>query len=439
MQTISLDDIVIENSRVRHEFDVEYIDELRASILDKGLFHAPLLKRDGRTLVAGECRIRAIRSLYGSGKTFRYNGEEVPANTIPYTTLGDLSDFSIREAEIEENIKRRDLTWQERINAISDLHAMRVEQNPKQTHMATAEEILGDKINAMSGVRLVRNAQIIAKHMDDPDVRKAPDERTAFKIISKKLTNEAAAKRAEGIVNTTPHTLICSPCEGPLLSSLPEGKFDLIITDPPYGREASSFGTGQTHEYEDDRASAMKLYDVLANGGYRVTKPAAHLLTFIHVPFFEDLYYLFGIYGWKVFPTPLIWVKGSSANTQGHFPWPDHGPRRCYEGLLFAVKGNKPLVSMFADVANIPPVQDKHHPAEKPVELYTYYLRNITLPGSEILDPFCGSGTIFPAASSLKMIATGIEKNAQTYKLANARLQGTWDAAPTAKLNLAEL
>jgi DNA modification methylase len=64
-----------------------------------------------------------------------------------------------------------------------------------------------------------------------------------------------------------------------------------------------------------------------------------------------------------------------------------------------------------------------NHPAQKPVALYTDLLRRSCNPGDRVLDPFAGTGTIFPAAHSLKIFATGVEKNQSAYGIAVRRLK----------------
>ena len=49
------------------------------------------------------------------------------------------------------------------------------------------------------------------------------------------------------------------------------------------------------------------------------------------------------------------------------------------------------------------------HHAQKPVALYDNLLRRSARAGDYILDPFCGTGPVFPAAHALRCRATGIE------------------------------
>jgi DNA modification methylase len=118
----------------------------------------------------------------------------------------------------------------------------------------------------------------------------------------------------------------------------------------------------------------------------------------------------------------MIWAKGN-----GMLPRPDHGPRNTYEALLFATKGEKRMVTVGQpDVIQVPmPVLNRTHGAEKPVGLYLDLMKRSCLPGESVLDPFMGSGTVFPAANLAHLRATGIEIHPSFYGIAVTRLEGT--------------
>ncbi len=104
-------------------------------------------------------------------------------------------------------------------------------------------------------------------------------------------------------------------------------------------------------------------------------------------------------------------------------PWPEYGPQRKYETLLYAVKGMRPIFKLAGDVLDFPSDTNLGHAAQKPVALYTELLRRSALPGDSIFDPFMGSGTIFSAATELKLRATGIELDQTSYGIAIERLE----------------
>ena len=123
--------------------------------------------------------------------------------------------------------------------------------------------------------------------------------------------------------------------------------------------------------------------------------------------------------GWYVFRTPLINFKTNS----GRVPLPDRGPRRQYEILLYAIKGDKPVTHIYPDVITSQADENMSHGAQKPVAVYQNLLQRSVRPGDTVLDCFAGSGTIFPAAHTFKVKAVGIEQSAEYYGMGLRRIQ----------------
>ena len=65
-----VDKIIIPEHRHRKTFVQEDIENLASSVLKHGLFHAPVVKADGITLVAGERRLKALKELFKKEKSF---------------------------------------------------------------------------------------------------------------------------------------------------------------------------------------------------------------------------------------------------------------------------------------------------------------------------------------------------------------------------------
>lgn len=417
MKIIPLDAISVPDNRQRREFKQEQINELAESIRTHGLYHPPVVAEEGDhyRLVAGERRLRAISQLAELDIGYTCGQVDCPAGYAPVTLLSELDPLTLREIELEENTIRVDLTWQERAQAISDLDALRREQHPGHTHSDTAREIFG---YTGAGLEQVKTSIALTKHLDDPDIAKAKSQSEATKILKKKIEAKHRLKLAESFDGAkTPHTLIA----GNTLVHLPqlEGQFQVILTDPPYGIGADSFGdqAKTAHDYQDSEEYGLDCYASVAREGFRLAAQQAHLYAFCTIELFPQIAAIFAAAGWQVWPRPLIWFKGASA---GMLPRPEHGPRYTYEAILFASKGDKPTLCVKPDVILTPAATDKIHAAQKPVDLYLDLLSRSALPGDSVLDPFAGSGTIFRAATSAKLVATGIEMNEQ--QIANCKL-----------------
>ena len=141
---------------------------------------------------------------------------------------------------------------------------------------------------------------------------------------------------------------------------------------------------------------------------------------------FEKVSNVFKTAGWYVWATPLIWHRQGSI---GILPRPNHGPRRTYELILYAIKGDKQVITTGAsDVLAIPHDTSVERGAHKPPLLYQDLISRSCLPGSYVLDPCCGAGPIFPAANKTSVYATGIEIDPIGYSISFERLnQGIED------------
>jgi DNA modification methylase len=346
---------------------------------------------------------------------------------VPTLSVGELDAEGAMEAELEENVQRADLSWQEKAQAIAELHALRVRQNPTHSMADTAEEVTGHR-DAYYG-QSTKEAILVAAQLADPDIAKAKTKEEAVKILKRK--HEAANnQRLAAIIGKTfsaaDHTLLKGDCLE-IMATLPAASFDVILTDPPYGMGADSFGdgagrlTGIEHHYDDSATSFRALMIKTASEVTRLAKPAAHLYLCCDIDQFTWLRDVFGIqFDWNVFRTPLINYKKGS----GRVPLPEHGPRRQWECILYAYRGGKTVTAIYSDVIESEGDENLGHGAQKPIGLFSNLLRRSVRPGDAVLDPFCGTGTIFAAAHELKCMATGIEQEAAYFGISAKRLEG---------------
>jgi DNA modification methylase len=201
-------------------------------------------------------------------------------------------------------------------------------------------------------------------------------------------------------------------------------QFDVILTDPPYGIGADTFGdsggkAAGAHSYDDTYENWKRIIPEFANQSYRITKPQAHLYAFCDIDRFHEFKRYLDDAGWNCFRTPLIWYKSAGSR----LPWVDFGPQRKYEIAIYANKGRRPVNTIIGDVLSYNSDENLGHQAQKPVALYADLLRRSVAPGNLVLDPFAGSGTIFPAAHEVKCRAVGIESVAEHYALCLKRLE----------------
>lgn len=425
MRIVPIEDIIIPENRQRREFDEEKLFELRDSIRSKGLMHPIVVRNDGATLVAGERRLRAIRLLKAA---YLCNGESIAEGRVPVLALSDLTPTELEEAELEENTVRLDLTWQERDAAIARLHDFRTRQaesrGEKQTASNTVAELLGRSARAGEATQIVSDAVLLNQHLSDPAVANAKSRREALNIVRKKLQEEHNAIVAGEVRKVqSRHVLLHGSCLQEM-SKLPDELFDVICTDPPYGIGADKFvplsgsESGQTHDYEDSYENAFEIWRTILDEGMRVCKPDAHLYMFYDFRYHFELTSLATDLGWSVWKRPIIWHKPGG----GMLGDSTRGPRLSYECILYARKGDKRVTGVFLDTIIQMGTDTSQHAAAKPPTLIANLLQRSCTPGDHVLDPCCGSGSIFPAANKLSLYATGIEVVEKHYHTALMRL-----------------
>lgn len=439
MLFLSPADLEIGPDRQRKEFLPQDLADLTNSIQAIGLLHPIVVRKlpdsdseGGKfRLVAGERRMRAILSIYEAfEERIRCGGQLVELGVLPCINIGDLSELEAEEAELDENIKRANLTWQEHAAALKRLDAFRRRQAESRgtvhTTADTAREVMG-RADGGYGAQ-VRQELLVADHLDNPEIAKAKTVGDAFKVLKaqeERKKNEALAAQVGRTLSSDSHTLLHTNSLAAMYRPDFEGKFDVICCDPPYGMDAHKFGdaagrmTNIQHHYDDSYESWQKLMREFTPLTLRVTKPQAHMYLFCDIDRFHELKTLCEEAGWYVFRTPLVYVKTGG----GRVPLPEMGPRRCYELCLYAVKGKKPVTHIYPDVIQAGADSNESHGAQKSVAVFQNLLQRSVTPGNQILDPFAGTGTVALAAHALKCSATCIEQSPEYYGIACKRVK----------------
>ena len=419
---IHADDIKIPPHRFRKKFPEQADKDTAESIKRIGLLHPITVELDPSDdkfwLRAGERRLRILKGLLGEGLQLRCGESPFSGSLIPCIEYRQLTRLQQLEVEVEENVTRLDFDFRERAVALAALHELRQAQNPAQTAADTAMEAMGRPASTE-----ITNAVIITQHMDDPDVAKAKNAKEALAAIRKKAEAMHQARLAKSVdVSKIKHRLIHGDALA-VLPDLPEKSFDVILTDPIYGVGADNFGTQSAmgHDYEDSPAAWERLFKVIPDQLTRVAKERAHCYLFCDPRRFERLTALMVLANWTVFPTPIIWYKGN-----GMLPLPEHGPRRTYECILYAYRGDRRTLVVKNDcIINVPPVRNLRHAAQKPVALYLDLLSRSANPGDTVLDWSGGTGPILVAANIKKLTATYIEVAEAAYNIALSRASVT--------------
>ena len=187
-----------------------------------------------------------------------------------------------------------------------------------------------------------------------------------------------------------------------ILPTLPQ--VDAVITDPPYGINATDFGGGRNGE------NGWKWHEQLK---WDAARPSRHAF---------DLILLAGkaqiVWGGNYFtdylpPTMqwLVWDKG-----QREFSLAD---------CEFAWSSQRKAARIFNYARGSALRDGKEHPTQKPVELMKWCIDRLDSPQT-ILDPFMGSGTTGVACANLGRKFIGIEIERRYFDIACERIDNAY-------------
>lgn len=402
---LPIDSITIERES-RQRRTLRGVKELAASIAEVGLINPPVVTRD-HILVAGERRAEACRSL---GWT-----------SLPVQFAEDLDHRTLQLIELEENVKRIDLTWQEQNDAIARFHTMQAETRPEWTQDATGEA-LGMSASAVQKHLLVHRARDSVADIDSAEkFSTAIGLATRAEERKRNVTQQKAEApmAAFGFTAPAPEPAPASDRPASVLTAdftewaaQPRTPFNLIHCDFPYGVSTGD-KKGQSAAkrlggYDDGEHVYWALVETLLTQQDNFIEPSAHLIFWYSMKFYTRTVEALESAGWKVDPFPLIWHKSDNA---GIIPDANRGPRRAYETALFASRGDRKVVRPVANLFSGPTTK-QFHTSEKSGDMLAHFYRMLLDGSTRLLDPTCGSGmAIREAEKAGAAYALGLERD----------------------------
>ena len=446
MRLVSVESIVVEARQRKRGLTPESVADLAASIEQNtpimpdtlGLIN-PIVVRAGNVLVAGERRLRAFQLL--------------KRLLIPVLDQEHLSVDDAAIIELEENVKRLDVTWQERCYAAADIHRRLESKDPEWNQGKTAERL---GVTTQSISRYLALAEAMGR---DPSISEIASLSTAFAVLQRQqdrrfddmLTGiQESIVPAKPAVNPTPAALQTLMGVVPLPEEEPEPapepsillgdflswsalysgpKFNFIHCDFPYGAGADKTSSqinagGDLPKYEDSREIFWELCQGLLDCFSNVVAPSAHIMLWLQTEAIYEAHDFFSGYSnsldLRVFRIPLVWHK--SDNT-GVVSDPSRRARHIYETAFVLSRGDRKIVQSVSDVYSCP-VSRGIHPAEKPQPMLEHFFRMFVSPTTRMLDPTSGSGTALRAAETLGADKIfGIERDPKFYDEATAELE----------------
>lgn len=405
---------IIINRDARQRRELKGIDELAESIRNRGLIHPPVITRDYR-LVSGECRVEACKIL---GWTH-----------IPIQWVDEVDLHELRAIELEENIKRVNLEWEDECLAVREYHENRRTIEPEWSQDDT-QKALGFGDRSIVTDRLTVADAIVAGKID-------PAKMTGISVALNILTRAADHARAEqeelsrtSIAQMFGATAPPHIDESILITDFVHWiktydgpRFNFIHCDFPFGIGAGKVQQGIATQvrgiYDDTPEIYRTLCGVLFDGLDRICSDSAHIVFWFSMANYTDTLRLLKT-RFEVNPFPLVWFKSDNA---GVLPDPQRGPRRIYETAFFGHRGDRQIVRAVSNAYAAPTVRDGGHLSEKPEPMLRYFFGMIVDQFTSIFDPTCGSGSALRAAESLgAKRVLGLEMNEEFAKRARVRL-----------------
>ena len=433
------DSIVVSPGRQRQDFRA--IDDLADSIRHVGLIN-PIVLTPDNVLVAGERRLRACIML---GFTH-----------IPAQYTNELSAEDAELIELEENVKREDLTWHEHVSSVARLYALKARTDDSWTL---------EKASAYMSVSptTIHNHLLVARNLDAEDelVCNADHYSTALNAAKRKEERSVASAQEEAsssIDDVLDSALslgtVAAPRTGDKIKAAgdsgeidngeavpldavsvplrnqdfaewansppPSRKINFLHCDFPYGinYDKHKGGAGQSMgAYNDSPEAFEHCMSALEAAMPSHIAKSAHLMFWFsgRLDLLHPVYLRLEGMGWKVNPVPLIWFRSCNA---GILPDPSRGPRQVYEVALMASRGDRKVVQPVANLYSHAKTKEVH-PSEKPRDMLAHFFRMFVDSTTVMLDPTCGSGnSVISAELSGAKSVLGLEADPEHYKSA---------------------
>ena len=417
-------DKIIVKERKRKKFVL--IEELARSIERYGLLQPIVISSSGE-LLAGERRLRAHQYL--------------KITQIEVIFKNDLSPIEQKMVELEENLRREDMTWQEYAAGYYDIHNTYLMMHPNEWNITKTSEELGvspatisiyirlhraiqQGIKDVAECRTYKSAQDTLMRWTERSLMKELGKRQIDNVFKNQIVKNAQEKGdLEQKIEYIPAFFHLGDCID-LIRDFPNGSIRLILTDPIWGVDIDLQGKFDKYRahFIDAPHILQRMIPRLCEEYYRVLVENSHIYIFTPILAFTKWQEHLQNAGFDVRSQPLIWVKEGGGFTNADLKYM---PR--WESILFATKGSLPIAFPYSDVFEFsrPPQEERYVPTQKPIPLLRKIISLSSIEGDTVLDTFCGSGSTVVAAYLERRIGIGLEINEDIINIAKYFLKET--------------
>lgn len=419
-------DSILTDDRIRS--DMGDIDGLCNSIREFGIIQPivvtaePLPYRS--KLVVGGRRLAAMKRL----------GMKELTHGVHYIYRGEESDFIRKSVELEENLRRKELSWQEQVRAKQELLTL------MQTVHGVAEAGGRTRSELKAGESAGFGVRKLASMLGESPAQTSKDLRIAGALkslpqLSKADTKEGAFRQLN-ILGAVASMVVNKAAMQPGVPqwTLYEGRFqdnvqkvasetvDLVYSDLPFGVDLSKMSKhgADTVGYDDTRSAVVSSVTDFATESYRLLRPDRYAIFWFGFNYYGDLLAGLERAGFGVVPVPVIWFKHTRSTEN-----PNTRYANAYDAALVAMKGSPVFIRPgSANVVDLPAITstERLQIAQQPVALVRKFIEDTTAEGATVVDFTAGSGTTGVAALELKRKVILFEKEPTACMLIKARL-----------------
>lgn len=468
---VNINSILVED-RLRK--DMGEVEELAASMRDNGVFHPPVVETmlDGPNgqpgmyrLLAGGRRMAAL-TLLSLNKVEGARGEDW--QMIPVTVFDELPLDQKIVVELEENLQRKSMRWQEHLEGIVRYHKAKKRlalaegdnwtqaQTGKLLNMEQARVSIAFKVHREiqagnekviaaeslnEAIKVILGAELDAAQAEQmrriqlkrAEQVAAASQRAALNTGKPALTDlpsvlvssapapvtSNGSGATDKRVRFTPTDVAAFYHHGNALEVLPVlGKNTLInhiICDPPYGidmdfltrKDMGRFDAIDRIAETHDVASNLKLLPEFLDIAFHAIAEDGFLCMWYDLDHHEKIANWAGKIGWRVQRWPLVWCKTSSCLNNAAQCNITKATEVCY----FMRRSEKSIIKtkQSKNYIEAPSCATSTHPFPKPHAVWKYCLDTVSLPGQTVCDPFAGEGSALASIFKTERIPVGIE------------------------------
>ena len=446
----------------RQRKDYGDLESLINSIKQFGIIQPIVLQRNSNghphLLVAGGRRLAALRRIgtidLRHGKEFIWRDEDLQAPD---------GNLRLQAVELEENLRRKELSWPEHIAAKARLFELMqsIHGAGKGFGQGKSSSFDGFSLRKLAAM-LGENPSVTSRDLElagfvksHPSLASLPTKADAVRKLGVAITVAAMQKIASktqvgappqsstkiGIVDESQTIsngdLVEVPIpfpkaerwvlyEGPFQSSIDcvgDSTVDLVLTDLPYniglGDSTAAHGAG-LGGFCDTELDIVSLCSDVAVEAWRTLRDNRFGVFFYGSNYYQVLVDALTTVGFTVDPYPFIWHRDRSAPPDGFARY-----AKTYDPALIASKGVPRFVRPNqSNLISVPSCRgaERLHAAQKPLGIMQKFIEDCTTPDCVVLDMFAGAGTTGEAALRTKRKAILFELEPANCVLIRARL-----------------